>query len=456
MLGELILVRHGVAESKDTAKMDADRKLTEEGAKEFEDFMPELIPLLKDKDPLYIWTSPLVRAKETADILTAALGREAAEDKEFLGNGDSNALLQALQQLEDGFTVVGVGHEPYLSMWVKELTDQSLPFPKGAALSIQLNDKDSTRGKVDWKLAPGKGGKWGKAESSSHKKGKNSGQEDNNQQEPESDEQVLAVLREQLEAIRAAYRNFINNPYEPETTHQLRVNLRRMRGLLNFLKPTMEADGYTLLNDSLREAGNRLGTLRELDVLIAECTDLANTAPNLIDNYADVFRFLHEKRNRELQTLVSYSSMKDIEQLIEEAGENLAQLHLKLTDRKETEWGEFLANRLEKKQGRLRRDFKEVDHADYAASHQVRIQAKKVRYAANGFGKLMKAKTKKISKRAEALQEELGRYCDLHINAQTLESYAQKTEDPPLQEAFRKLSQHQFEERRKLLEENTR
>lgn len=456
MLGELILVRHGIAESKDTAKMDSDRKLTEEGVVEFEEFVPKLIPLLEDKDPLYIWTSPMVRAKETADILTESMNREVAEDKEFLADGDSNGLLQALKELEDGFAVVAVGHEPYLSMWAKEFTGTSLPFPKGGAASIKFNDKDSSQGQVEWKLAPREGEKWGKAESSSHRKGKKGGREDKGKASKGADTVVLAVLQEQMKAIEAAYRDFINNPYEPETTHQLRVSMRRLRGLLNFLKPLMEEDGYRMLNDSLREAGNRLGTLRELDVLIQECTELAMVDPELINNYSDVFRFLHEKRNRELQTIVSYTNMKDLEVLIAETKDNLQYLHLSLAGRKEADWEEYLTSRLERKQEQLRRAFKEVDHADYPASHQVRIKAKRVRYAANGFAKLMKAKAKKISKRAEELQEELGRYCDLHVNAQTLANYVDKTEDEPLQNAFRKLSQHQFDEREKLLAKEDR
>lgn len=448
MLGELILVRHGIAESKDTAKKNFDRKLTKEGIKHFEAFLPTLVPLLEDKDPLYLWTSPLVRARETADLLTGAMGREAAEDKDFLGDGNFSDLLQALKALPDGFAVVAVGHEPFLSMWAQELTGSSLPFPKGGAAAIKFEDENSAEGKVDWKLAPKEGGKWGKAKSSSQKKAK-SGQEE--PKTKDRTEQVKRILLEQMDAVTAAHRDFANNPFEPETTHQLRVNMRRLRGLLNFLKPVMGEEGYSTLNDSLRDAGNRLGNLRELDVLIAECGELAKTDPTLIDNYVDVFHFLHKTRNKELRTLQSYSKMKAMEELLTEAKENVGTLELSLEERKERDWNAFLSQRLEKKNAALRRDFKQVDHADYPASHEVRIQAKKVRYAASGFGPLMKANVKKISSKAEALQDELGRYCDLYINAQTLEEYAKKTDDAPLQEAFRKLSQHQTEKRKELL-----
>ena len=160
MLGELLLIRHGKAESKDTPKPDFDRKLTEEGIQEFTDFMSVLEPLLRDKKPLKVWTSPLIRAKETADILTTALKIEAASEKSFLANGDSKQLLKALKAEEDDFNIICVGHEPFMSMWSKELTGAIMPFPKGGAMNVIFDDKNSANGKLDWKLAPKQTKKW--------------------------------------------------------------------------------------------------------------------------------------------------------------------------------------------------------------------------------------------------------------------------------------------------------
>lgn len=154
MLGELILVRHGKAEDKDKGKRDFDRKLTEKGVREFSAFMETLAPLLQDKTTLKVWTSPLVRAKETAEILTNSLKGEAAQEKEFLATGNFDELLKELKAEKDHFTVVCVGHEPFMSVWTKELTGANLPFPKGSAVSILFDDKDSASGKVNWKLAP--------------------------------------------------------------------------------------------------------------------------------------------------------------------------------------------------------------------------------------------------------------------------------------------------------------
>lgn len=160
MLGTLILIRHGKAESREVDKPDFDRTLTEKGIHEFTDFMQVIQPLLKDVSNLKVWTSPLVRAKETADIFTAAMGMDEAEEKQFLANGELSALLQDLKAEPDHFQVVCVGHEPFMSIWAKELTGANLPFPKGGMMKIVFDDENSALGKLDWKLAPKEAKKW--------------------------------------------------------------------------------------------------------------------------------------------------------------------------------------------------------------------------------------------------------------------------------------------------------
>lgn len=153
MIGELILVRHGKAESKLLDKSDFDRTLTEEGKREFETFMKKVVPLLEPKKQLEVWTSPLIRAKETADIFKEALGITEMKEKDFLGNGNLEGLLQALEKQDSQFVIACVGHEPAMSAWTKELTGQSTPFPKGGVVSIRF-EEDKEKGRLDWKLFP--------------------------------------------------------------------------------------------------------------------------------------------------------------------------------------------------------------------------------------------------------------------------------------------------------------
>lgn len=154
MLGELILIRHGDAEKRDASKPDSERRLTEKGIEEFKQFTQTLNPVLKEKPHLKVWTSPLVRAKETAEILTDTLNCSKAEEKNFLATGNFEEFLKQLQVEKDDFTIVCVGHEPYTSLWAKELTGVNVSFEKGTAAQIVFEDSEKHLGKLDWKLSP--------------------------------------------------------------------------------------------------------------------------------------------------------------------------------------------------------------------------------------------------------------------------------------------------------------
>ena len=94
---DLILLRHGEAEDAthpgDPAE-DAARRLTDDGKTKLSRSLPQLSLLLDDKKQLVIWTSPLVRARETAEILRDSLDlRERAmpddlSQHEFNATGD--------------------------------------------------------------------------------------------------------------------------------------------------------------------------------------------------------------------------------------------------------------------------------------------------------------------------------------------------------------------------------
>lgn len=147
--GELILVRHGKAENREVGKADFDRLLTDKEKAELAEFMQTLLPIL-EKKPYLIWTSPLLRAKQTAVVFQQALQLDQVVEKDFLASGDLDALKQALNQVNEHFAVICVGHEPILSSWVKTLTGQAIPFKKAGVASLLFEEEV----RLDWRLAP--------------------------------------------------------------------------------------------------------------------------------------------------------------------------------------------------------------------------------------------------------------------------------------------------------------
>jgi len=156
MILDLILLRHGIAEDVSSDNLDSSRKLTEKGKKKLHDNLPVLLPFIDSDNPIEVWTSPLIRAKETADILLPLLKSAELVVCDFVAHGDFQSFWAALDKLEDNkkHTIIIVGHEPYLGNWSSELCGLRLPFRKGAAAGIKLNTRDAVDSELKWFLQP--------------------------------------------------------------------------------------------------------------------------------------------------------------------------------------------------------------------------------------------------------------------------------------------------------------
>ena len=118
---ELILVRHGKAEAHGHPRGDGARALTEKGhwqSRRVGRFLrsEELVPDL-------VLTSPLVRGRETAELLCEAAEVDPPVVQEWLACGmrPSEALRELAAYAETMETVVIVGHEPDFSRLVGHL-----------------------------------------------------------------------------------------------------------------------------------------------------------------------------------------------------------------------------------------------------------------------------------------------------------------------------------------------
>jgi phosphohistidine phosphatase len=119
----LILMRHADAGDADPRRWpdDRDRPLTEAGRREHARVAEALRRMGLRCDRLL--TSPLVRARETADITARVFGEGLApEPTELLGDrAEPAAVVAALGRVPAG-TLLCVGHEPTLSGLVALLT----------------------------------------------------------------------------------------------------------------------------------------------------------------------------------------------------------------------------------------------------------------------------------------------------------------------------------------------
>jgi phosphohistidine phosphatase len=135
MAAQLWLLRHGEAVPHDS-KPDADRELTARGERQALAAGEGLARLGVEFAACY--TSPKVRARDTARLACKALNIEP-EEAESLANGfDREDALELLMPHGDEARVLVVGHEPSFSQVVYDLTGGRVDFKKGGVASLRV------------------------------------------------------------------------------------------------------------------------------------------------------------------------------------------------------------------------------------------------------------------------------------------------------------------------------
>lgn len=138
----LYLIRHSIAENISIDKKDFDRELTEEGkfvikktSEAWKNFIGRVDVIL---------TSPLKRAIQTAEIISASLQEKQNLIKDNnLGTGSRTAdLIDLLNSLEHKNVVV-VGHQPDLSLHIINFCGTgsfNLAFPPASLAKIEFEN----------------------------------------------------------------------------------------------------------------------------------------------------------------------------------------------------------------------------------------------------------------------------------------------------------------------------
>jgi phosphohistidine phosphatase len=159
----LYLLRHGIAAAKDDPafESDSERPLTKKGIKKFRKAARGIARLGVSFDA--ILSSPLVRARQTADIVGEILGQESCVDEipALAPDSSPEQLLSELSGFEGKEHVMLVGHEPFLGQLVKFLLtrkndlDVRIALRKGGICCIDIDAVPPTQpGQIHWLLTP--------------------------------------------------------------------------------------------------------------------------------------------------------------------------------------------------------------------------------------------------------------------------------------------------------------
>lgn len=140
------LMRHGKAEPYKEGMDDSGRVLLPRG-KDDAQTMASLLHSWWPGKPARIWTSPFVRACQTADILSQQLQPAVVRTDPFLGSGDLSGLYQELCTLPQDDTVLLIGHQPYLDRWAAAWTGNPVGFKTASVAFFSYDPYDGPYGK---------------------------------------------------------------------------------------------------------------------------------------------------------------------------------------------------------------------------------------------------------------------------------------------------------------------
>jgi phosphohistidine phosphatase len=148
----LYFLRHASASS--VAPSDTERELTKEGKEEARIAGAALAEL--GVKPAIVLSSPLVRARQTAEIAAREFkfGVEVETVDELQNDMEIADLLHALQPRVDAKEILLVGHMPSLSEHIAVLigaqSADGLPLGKGSVACVELDQLRAGAGALRW------------------------------------------------------------------------------------------------------------------------------------------------------------------------------------------------------------------------------------------------------------------------------------------------------------------
>jgi len=159
---ELFIIRHAIAEplGKPNEFSDERRALTDEGRTRMREIVKGLTKLGAQID--LIITSPLVRAIETAEIVSTGLGLSKKDMRQTLNlapGGSIEGLFAEIKTHSEVQAVALVGHQPDLGNIISKIIsdegDAAIQLKKGSVCCLNISETvPALRGEVAWLLAP--------------------------------------------------------------------------------------------------------------------------------------------------------------------------------------------------------------------------------------------------------------------------------------------------------------
>lgn len=153
---QLYFVRHGIAEDATGEMTDAERQLTREGIHRTKTTARALVEA--GVKPRRLFTSPLARAQQTADILAEAWSIKVTTRKVLSPGFSVDDVAHLISGLRADDRIMFVGHEPDLSTIISQLIGGGeVIMKKGSVARVDvgmIEEGQPLRGALIWLLPP--------------------------------------------------------------------------------------------------------------------------------------------------------------------------------------------------------------------------------------------------------------------------------------------------------------
>ncbi|MGL5256556.1 MAG: CHAD domain-containing protein [Proteocatella sp.] len=424
---DLIIVRHGKAENIDSSlnKIDFNRSLTDEGVQNIislSNILKNLI-ISQNYKCIKIISSSSTRTSQTAKIIAKSLDIKDMQFEDNLYNGDYYSMLPTLiSSNHDADCIILVGHNPNIFFLSYNLLGFEIEYKKGSAACFKLNESLS-HGNLQYFIS-------GEAV-------KNFNLSFN-----ESNENIIDLkfkqktflgidisdikfeIDEILNDFYLECSKFSDNSQNPETIHQMRLYLRQIITLLDFVKIDLDEASFKKVNLKLRNINSELAIIRDLDQFISYLEKL--------EGY-DYFKkaSISQRKDHELDLLyrIKSDTFHNLDELISEL------IWINGND-KIKHVNDYIKDLLLE----IKKNKKLLSLDNYKHLHSVRIMGKKIKNMFEIFPDAINNKTLLIEKDILKFVKCLGDINDYHNSSKILDilyklSFKQEVDNPELIDA---------------------
>lgn len=201
---------------------------------------------------------------------------------------------------------------------------------------------------------------------------------------------------------------------DPEAVHQLRIAMRRLRSSFVTFAPAVRDAGFAAVSTGLKGLGKITNAARDLDVFATDVLEPAKGVASPPSSLPALCAAVDAARLVARADVVDAVSSVGFRELLLEATAWVETGGWLTSEIANGPLNAFAGQALTARSDKLCKRGRHMAKADDTGRHHVRIEAKKLRYAVEGFRSLYPGKsTRRFLGQLKALQDALGRLNDL-------------------------------------------